>query len=358
MTHECYEGEMSTPGLDYFNRIAPGQSKSLWSRDRPFQVTDNPGTIQSAIVGMVPGEYRRISADLSGGLSRSLNVDGPHQTLGLFDWVPQMAWDPESAGGTDQLAFFGKRKIPAGRAFANRTGRWRDLALPASLSRYDTTGHGYGTTVAGKPGEVFAFGHHVDLRTDTWTPLPAGNTGIMYLYYPTANDGQGGFASYGGNSMRWQLLSADRSHWAAYNDSTLAAGGNGHHAFGVVHPTWGKALLVGGTSTPRVATMIDHLGNRQRVADVPFDVAMSVGWMVPGPDGCWIVRNSITSDSANERIAAYWPQSNTWQDLGLAPDRAPNWEYTIAVNAPDLGVTLMLNTAGLHAWMQPVLTAP
>ena len=304
--------------------------------------------IEAAIAGIQPGELRPVFKDAGGQIFSTRRPDktGSYNNL---DWNPYGVWHAQ----TRQWLHGGRRIRNKIAVYSDVTGDYREAAMPLELARNTGTGHWYGMTARDDAGTIYLNGWMLDPAAWQWRKMSTnhvqtnGAAGSSLIWMPNALGGRGGLVKQGGDARRFLVYDKQADAWPHYKSGLP----NDAHCICSFHPAHGKILMLGGTDTPLVATMVDELGNATRLADMPAKVEMSsCGWALPHPSGAFIVRT--TSPVAD--LYALWPVQNAWQRLGGAPDAA--------LKNPTLGLydqtrDIYLNTVveGLYAYRLPAL---
>jgi len=303
------------PHVSYRNGASAATARQYFLRKTARQ--NNGPRITPAITGLAPGEMRSVWGDVSGELHavRNPETNGGYQTL---DWTPFAAWD----SGTRQIVSAGQRFMRKIKVYSDLTGDWREASMSPGLGRqYTTTGHWWGCTATDGAGNVYLQNvgcWRYQPATEEWTALPAhpvtnGTNGSSMVWIPTLFGGSGGLVKYGGDAKRWLIYNPATNTWPVAVDGLPG----GQHAILAYHPTYDKVLMVGGTNTDYTAALVTpSTGAYTVVASCPVTIAMDTSdWMVPHPDGCYLLRSGVAG-----RLFAYWPSTDTWQDMGVAPD--------------------------------------
>ncbi len=322
---------------------------------RPSQHVPYGPRIDAVVAALAQGGYAPILAEVSGGLVTQKDP-GSGAAYKIVDWTPHNAFDP----ATQQLVHGGMRKRNKVIVYSDVTGEWREEAMPAGCAGVIAFNHWYGRTAGDAAGRrVFLAGwtYRTDTaETEVWSARPnSGSNGATasYTWFPEALSGAGGLMYHGGDWQRIQVYNPGTDTWD-YAGSTPT--GHSLHALLCYHPAHGKALLAGGTTTARRATLVDADGGFARVADAPADAHMEAtgnGALLAHPSGCWLL---VSNTPAPRQAWAYWPKADVWTAAGAMPD-AGNVNATYAWDGAR-GVFYVLGEAGLYAWRPPLLDSP
>jgi len=253
--------------------------------------------IAPAIAGLGPNEMRPVWLDSAGEI---FSVRSPENNNGYntLDWTPFAAWDE----GTRQVISGGLRIMRKLKVYSDLTGDWREEAFPAAIGRLTGPGHWYSGTVSDGAGNVYvhlAGVHRYTPATGAWFALPShvttnGGSGSSLVWVPSLFSGAGGLIKYGGDARRWLIYNPVTNTWPSYTDRRPC----GQHSILAYHPTHDPVLMVGGTGTETVAALVTPgTGAFTLVAAAPASIAMDTSdWMVPHPDGCWLLRSGAAVD--------------------------------------------------------------
>lgn len=292
------------------------------------------GILAAAIEGLAPGQVKLVSAHI--GNFRVTAPDG--KGYWTLDWTPRMHWHAP----TQQLILFGHRIASRVSAFSDTTGTWRDLPLWPWYAPGEA-GHWYGWSASDGANTIYAKGVKLDVSAETWGGLPAtpvtnGSNGTMYAWQSNVNR----LVRYGGDIQRWQEYDPATNAWRTYKDRA----GFGQHALLEYSPIDGCSLLLGGNKTEQKAMLVSPgWTNPVALPNCPDLVQMKSGsWIVPHPDGGWLVRSS------GSRIYGIKPGGG-WRNLGAFPELGLGYQ-TVAID-PVRRVVMLATTTGLHVWKIP-----
>jgi hypothetical protein len=334
------------PHAARYNGGTAANARQLFIAPTQRQAPHGP-RIDAAIAGMLPGEIRPVHADVSGGWVRVVAPDRDAGTFSILDWTVKDLWHAP----TQQLIRGGRRIKSKVEVYSDLTGENTERAMPPAMGRATGSGHWYGETALDpSPGGLaYLRGYAVDPATWEWRTLPAtkqgGGTGSSYAWMTNAAGGRGRLAKYGdaANKYRLGVMNPDTWAWDFWTGSLF----NDHHALVEYHPVHSRLLVVGGSGTLNVATLVDHLGAAIRVRDCPAPMGQTLSaWIVPHPAGCWLVRR-------NGVLWAFWPVEDRWDNLGPAPD-AGLMDANAAFDA-ERGIVLLTHEQGLHVYKLPTL---
>jgi hypothetical protein len=285
---------------------------------------------------------------VSGGWARVVPPDRDAGTFSILDWTVKDLWHAP----TQQLIRGGRRIKSKVEVYSDLTGENTERDMHPLMGRATGSGHWYGETALDPApgGLAYLRGYAVDPATWEWRALPpaapqGGGTGSMYVWMPSAFGGLGGLMKHGDGANQYRFSMFDPRAWAwAWKTPSRH---NDHHALMEFHQVHGNLLVVGGTDTPNVASLVDHAGVSVRVRDCPAAMGMTLSaWIVPHPSGCWLVRRSAV-------LWAYWPLEDRWDNLGPAPD-AGLMDANAAFDA-ERGIVLLTHEQGLHVYKLPAL---
>lgn len=353
-------GLSQAPQASWLNGTNTATAREYWLR--PTQTPVNGPRIASAVAGMTAGEFRSVWVNSADNIFRVRSAEDG-DGFDILDWNPRGAWD----AATSQIYIGGFRERRKIIAYSDVTGDWREVQCPMPMARITGTGHWYGMTVADDSGGVWvgATGERQLYRlnpvddSSTTTPtlheVTNGSNGAMLSFGPNLFTA-GGIVKKAGDARRWMRYDPVSQTW----DRPSQGSGNGNHSLIEYHPNHDRWLMVGGTLTSRIATLVTEDGVYTPVTDVPDDVKMSEGsWIHPHPAGCWLVRTVNDTTSAT-RLYAAWPNAGltdvTWVDLGVAPDSALSHPTLVPGYASDL--VLIVATTGIYAYKLPALSPP
>jgi hypothetical protein len=327
------------PHSNFFNGGVASDARAYFLRETQGEA---PGPkIDTAIAGIVPGEIRLIVASV-GSIYKSRDPS-TGSTYDTVDWTPANAWH----AGTQQLIHGGTRKINKISIYADRTGKFREEAMPRTLAQFQQYGHWYGRT-ATDGVKILMQDHFYYPETGEWSgPVGVSGWNSSYAWFPE-------FGAAGG----WVGGSTDVSVFDEATQTNIPLGDMDHaggHELRCHHPAHGKVLTVGGSDYPTKATILNADGSFAQVADCPAPVSMSAGTgnIVAHPAGCWLV---VTESIAPRQAYAYWPTQDVWQSIG--PIGGPTITYPTLAWDSDRQIAYLTGRQGIFAWKLPNVTEP
>lgn len=322
---------------------------------RRTQYNPNGPRIDAAVAGMLPNEYRVISADVSGGLLLSQSpLNG--QTYTINDWTPHNAWCPL----TQQLITAGHRLRFKVLGYSDLIGEHWEGRLPRQYGNYNGFNHWYGrTAIDQETGWVFLAGWCYNTVTDeikmqSTRPNAGSNAAVAsHAWFPEANNGDGAFLWHGGDWKPILFYSVETDTWTTGNSNS----GCGLHALACYHPGYGKVMIAGGTGTEYRAILVNPDGSYVQVADAPAQAHMSSNGanaaLLAHPSGCFLL---LSGNPSPRRVYAYWPLINTWEEIG--PDPTAGNSDAIYSYDYDRKIYYVLGPGGLGAWKFPTIYNP
>jgi hypothetical protein len=338
------------------------------SESHPPPTPPTSGLLTSALAALAPGEIALATNMVpEGGFTIRPASGGGYS---IIDWTPRNVWSTKHMA----LIHAGKRKGKRLVRFNEPDGPWFDPPTPPEwlMLEYESTGHAYGKCAYDGEDHVFALETVFNIADATFEPIPPTPGGGLMAYTcpaPRILAGHGldpGFVVYSFDAKTWQ------------SEKTVKYLGHGLHAHLEYHPLLDACLLIGGNpaalrdpatglrlrdangaliyGTSRRAHVIDmQAGGKPQprlITECPQTLVMSKGaFVVRHPtQRCWIVRGDDATGSP-ARLWACWPDrvGNEWQDLGLAPLRAP-----VALCAEHDGLFSTRNE-GVYAYRLPTL---
>jgi len=320
-------------------------TQRFWS-DTQFDY--EPNNVTSVVAALTAGDFTEIEPSVN-GTYYVRRPDTSSGALDIIDWNDRSAWDPN----TQQFIHAGARRKSKIVAYANRTGRWREVPQPAS--DLHGTAHWYGRTAWN--GSLAMFGRWTyDPATDTfvdfWTEKGWSFDRESTLeWWPEYGTSGGWFAANNGVPKIWDV--------ALDANVDLADTGHGQHVFCRRLPATGQMILHGGSDTVRRTTVIETDGNFAQVSNSPVDFSVSEQALYAHPtQACWIRPKSVFS---NTPLLTYWPATDTWQE---ETETDPSWASggvpTHPVYALDSAndAYVVLNDDGLYGYKPATFTPP
>ena len=97
---------------------------------RPTQHTPNGPRIEAAISGMDPGDFVTVWTYSANEIFR-VRLPSDNGEFAILDWTPHGVWDAT----TEQVLIGGRRGLTKIIGYADQTGAWRELPMPADFGR-------------------------------------------------------------------------------------------------------------------------------------------------------------------------------------------------------------------------------